>query len=123
MFISTDYVFDGRSPPYKIDSEPNPLNKYGKSKLDGEKVVLEASKGARDDQYKCKLMQDCNVIVWQWFSGASILENIVLRVPLLYGPIEFIEESAVTILFRQVSDQKRCNFTSHLLAFTGVLQG
>ena len=48
MFISTDYVFDGRSPPYKIDSEPNPLNKYGKSKLDGEKVVLEASKGARD---------------------------------------------------------------------------
>lgn len=40
VYISTDYVFDGRknSPYIEID-EPNPLNIYGKSKLGGEKMV------------------------------------------------------------------------------------
>ncbi len=43
LYISTDYVFDGKSPPYHPDSVTNPLNFYGQSKLDGEKVVLEAN--------------------------------------------------------------------------------
>lgn len=38
-------MFDGKNPPYEVDSEPNPLNKYGISKLAGEKVVLEANQG------------------------------------------------------------------------------
>jgi S-adenosylmethionine synthetase len=44
VYISTDYVFDGKNPPYKIDSIPNPLNKYGLSKLKGEEVTQQASK-------------------------------------------------------------------------------
>ena len=43
IYISTDYVFDGTKPPYKIDDEPNPLNKYGISKLFGETVTKNAS--------------------------------------------------------------------------------
>jgi S-adenosylmethionine synthetase len=43
VYISTDYVFDGNNPPYGESDETNPLNFYGKSKLDGEKVVLETS--------------------------------------------------------------------------------
>lgn len=41
VYISTDYVFDGKknSPYIEID-EPNPLNVYGKSKLGGEKMVM-----------------------------------------------------------------------------------
>lgn len=39
--ISTDYVFDGSKPPYTVDSEPNPLNAYGTSKLLGERAVSE----------------------------------------------------------------------------------
>ena len=43
IYISTDYVFDGTKPPYKIEDQPNPLNKYGISKYEGEKTTSEAS--------------------------------------------------------------------------------
>ncbi|KAM4038367.1 methionine adenosyltransferase 2 subunit beta [Anomaloglossus baeobatrachus] len=73
IYISTDYVFDGTSPPYTEDSEPNPLNMYGRTKLEGERVVLQNNDGAA-----------------------------VLRVPVLYGNVERTAESAITVLFDQV---------------------
>ncbi|WP_321948745.1 SDR family oxidoreductase [Paraburkholderia sp. J10-1] len=69
LSISTDYVFDGTQPPYRIDDTPNPLNAYGHSKLEGEQALLETSDNA-----------------------------LVLRLPLLYGPIVGWHESAVTSL-------------------------
>lgn len=39
VFISTDYVFDGKNGPYSEDSEPNPLNLYGLLKLMAEEAV------------------------------------------------------------------------------------
>ncbi|WP_396602620.1 dTDP-4-dehydrorhamnose reductase [Algibacter sp. R77976] len=37
IHISTDYVFDGESEkPYEVTDRTNPINEYGKSKLDGE---------------------------------------------------------------------------------------
>ena len=75
LYISSDYVFDGTSPPYNIDSKPNPLNQYGKTKLQGEQVTLDASKGM---SHKKK------------HSGARLnilvhTDHIVLRIPVLYG--------------------------------------
>ncbi|CAH1268493.1 MAT2B [Branchiostoma lanceolatum] len=75
VYISTDYVFDGKSSPHKVTDSPNPLNKYGVSKLAGEKTALEVAK-----------------------------DGAVLRVPILYGPIEAIDESAVTVLFGAVQN-------------------
>lgn len=69
LFMSTDYVFDGTAPPYAPDSEPNPLNLYGKSKLDGERAIFSASSHA-----------------------------CVLRVPILYGEVEYLEESPITLI-------------------------
>lgn len=38
---STDYVFDGRKgQPYTEDDEPDPVNTYGRSKLEGERRIL-----------------------------------------------------------------------------------
>jgi dTDP-4-dehydrorhamnose reductase len=40
VLISTDYVFDGRNAPYKEDDKPNPLNIYGRVKLEAEKWLV-----------------------------------------------------------------------------------
>jgi len=47
VYISTDYVFDGKkTEPYAEEDLPNPLSTYGKSKLDGENYVYESSPDA-----------------------------------------------------------------------------
>jgi dTDP-4-dehydrorhamnose reductase len=73
IYISTDYVFDGQRPPYRTDSETNPLNNYGKMKLQGELAVRRAFAGAPSS--------------WA-----------ILRIPILYGDVENLEESPVTEL-------------------------
>ncbi len=73
LFISTDYVFDGTNPPYRPGDRPHPLNAYGESKLAGERATLEGDSG-----------------------------NGILRVPILYGEVEQLAESAVTDLARSL---------------------
>lgn len=75
IYISTDYVFDGRNPPYGEDDSPNPLNLYGRSKLEGERETLRHCPGA-----------------------------VILRVPVLFGEVESVTESAVTSLWQKVQD-------------------
>lgn len=42
VHFSTDYVFDGLSKnPYLEENIPNPMNQYGKTKLAGEKYILQ----------------------------------------------------------------------------------
>jgi len=83
IYISTDYVFDGTSPPYLPSSKTNPANFYGKTKCDGEIAVL----------------------------GVQGAKSVVLRVPVLYGPASKNNESAINILLDIVQDQsgKRYN--------------
>ncbi|MBI4351442.1 MAG: SDR family oxidoreductase [Elusimicrobia bacterium] len=40
-YFSTEYVFDGRNGPYGEEDAPNPVSVYGRTKLEGERAVLE----------------------------------------------------------------------------------
>lgn len=84
LYISTDYVFDGKEPPYQVDAQPHPLNKYGLSKLQGEEIVKK-----------------------------NHAEFAILRVPILYGQIENLEESAVTILWKNIRNAVSCKMSDY----------
>jgi len=44
LHVSTDYVFDGGSTnPYTENDQPHPINEYGKSKAQGEQLVLSSN--------------------------------------------------------------------------------
>jgi len=47
IYISTDFVFDGeKKSAYTESDRPNPINAYGKSKLEGEKYLQSISKNS-----------------------------------------------------------------------------
>ncbi|KAI9254649.1 RmlD-like substrate binding domain-containing protein [Sporodiniella umbellata] len=77
IYISTDYVFDGKNPPYNVDDKPNPLQFYGRTKLDGEEAIR-----------------------------SVFPQAVILRVPILYGETEYNGESAVNILIDTVRSEK-----------------
>ena len=62
LFVSTDLVFDGEDAPYLPEAPAEPLNAYGRSKLAGERLVLEA--GSSDGGHN---------------------RHLVVRLPLLFG--------------------------------------
>jgi dTDP-4-dehydrorhamnose reductase len=46
IHVSTDYVFNGQANiPYTVTSPTEPMNAYGRTKLAGEKAILESVKG------------------------------------------------------------------------------
>jgi len=80
LYISTDYVFDGSNPPYFPDSPVNPLNEYGRLKLEGEARV----------------------------AAMAAAKAAILRLPILYGPVERLDESAVTELALLLKKGQAC---------------
>lgn len=77
FFISTDYVFDGTSPPYLESAATAPLNFYGQSKAAAEQAILSVSSN-----------------------------HTIIRVPVLYGEVEYLAESAVTVIAKQLIENK-----------------
>ncbi len=44
VFTSTLYVFDGETPPYDEDARPHPTSHYSRTKLEGERLVLQLNR-------------------------------------------------------------------------------
>ncbi len=42
IYVSTDFVFDGTSGPYAENDQPNPVNFYGETKLEAERIVQQS---------------------------------------------------------------------------------
>ena len=79
VYVSTDYVFDGRSPrPYVEWDEPNPLSVYGRSKLGGER--------------ECP--PDATVVRTSWVCGVSgrNMVKTALHLAAGDGPLRFVDD-------------------------------
>lgn len=57
VLMSTDYVFDGENAPYQEDDEPNPLNTYGRLKLEAERWLI-------NNVAKHTIVRTTNVFGW-----------------------------------------------------------
>jgi len=89
LYISTDYVFDGSNPPYYPDSPTHPLNEYGSLKLEGERRVASIlDEGER--------------------AYPAAPRAAILRIPLLYGPVETLGECSVTELASLLAKRAPC---------------
>jgi dTDP-4-dehydrorhamnose reductase len=82
VHISTDYVFDGKKgSPYTEDDAPNPLSAYARSKLEGERRVLES--GAR----ACVLRT-----AWLYSARPGNFVTTIFRAALKGGPLRVVAD-------------------------------
>lgn len=58
VFFSTDYIFDGKSGPYKEDDQPNPLSVYAKVKFEMENYI-------KQNLEKYLIIRTANVFGWE----------------------------------------------------------
>ena len=78
IHLSTDFVFDGESGPYKETDEPNPLSYYAWSKLESEKLLAESN------------------IHWT-----------VIRTIIIYGVVDDGQRSNIVLWTKQSLEQKK----------------
>jgi dTDP-4-dehydrorhamnose reductase len=78
IHLSTDFVFDGSSGPYKEDDKPNPQSYYASSKLESEKIVQ-----------------------------AGGLDWCIIRTIIIYGVMDDTQRSNVVIWTKNSLEQKK----------------
>jgi dTDP-4-dehydrorhamnose reductase len=82
LYLSTDYVFDGRSDrPYREWDDPNPLSVYGRSKLGGERELAALVPGA-------------TIVRTSWVCGVhgTNMVKTVLRLAAERSEIAFVDD-------------------------------
>ena len=98
VYISTDYIFDGRAGPYAEDATPNPLGVYGWSKLGGE-IALRNRGNARDLIVRTTMLFDAASSNFVTRVLARLRAGETVRLPVdLYGSPTYVPYLADGIL-------------------------
>lgn len=82
LFVSTDYVFDGRkNSPYETGEPRNPINAYGKSKAEAELKLLE-------------LLPECCIVRTSWLfgPGGKCFPDTILKIASTRKEIEVVDD-------------------------------
>jgi dTDP-4-dehydrorhamnose reductase len=82
LFISTDYVFDGKKgSPYETDDARNPINAYGKSKADAERALSE-------------IVPDCCIVRTSWLfgPGGKCFPDTILKLAATRKELEVVDD-------------------------------
>src|SRR3989454_548290 len=91
VHFSTDYVFDGRrSAPYRESDAPNPLNVYGESKLEGERLAL-----ARCERAVIFRVAGLFGVARSSGKGGTNFVETMLRLALKGGPIRVVADQVL----------------------------
>ncbi|WP_225035922.1 dTDP-4-dehydrorhamnose reductase [Winogradskyella sp. SM1960] len=97
IHISTDYVFDGESiEPYTTTDQTNPINQYGKSKLQGELYIQEQ-------------LNEYYIIRTSWLyalHGKNFVKTIINKIK---------EDSTLNITTEQVGTPTSCVDLAHFI--------
>lgn len=93
IYYSTDYVFNGENNrPYTEDNSPDPLNHYGKSKLEGEQKVSE-------------ILDDYVILRTAWlygYKGNSFVRTIIKKG---YEQIRSVQKGEIISPLEIIDDQ------------------
>jgi|SRR3989338_5805829 len=76
IYTSTDYVFDGESGPYKEEDKVNPINIYGRTKLEAERLA-----------------------------GSKLRDSLIVRTSQLYG-VDHIGRNFIVKIIRNMNSGK-----------------
>ena len=82
LFISTDYVFDGKKgSSYETTDERNPINAYGRSKADAERALNER-------------LPDCCIVRTSWLfgPGGKCFPDTILKLATSRKEIEVVDD-------------------------------
>jgi dTDP-4-dehydrorhamnose reductase len=82
LFISTDYVFDGRkNSPYTTTDPRNPINAYGRSKSEAEERLLE-------------ILPDCCIVRTSWLfgPGGKCFPDTILKAAATRNQLEVVND-------------------------------
>jgi len=82
LFLSTDYVFDGKKgSPYEITDERRPINAYGKSKAEAEEKLT-------------AILPDCCIVRTSWLfgPGGKCFPDTILRIAESRKAIEVVND-------------------------------
>jgi dTDP-4-dehydrorhamnose reductase len=90
VYISTDAVFDGSRGEYSEDDDPSPQSVYGRSKLAGERAVLDAHPGA--------LVARVNFYGWSP-SGRRSLAEFFRSALSAGGPVNGFDDQTVSTMY------------------------
>ena len=82
LFVSTDYVFNGKkSSPYETNDLRNPINVYGKSKADAEEGII-------------RILPDCCILRTSWLfgPGGTCFPDTILKLAATRPEIEVVND-------------------------------
>jgi dTDP-4-dehydrorhamnose reductase len=82
LFLSSDYVFDGKkTTPYETDDPPNPQSIYGRSKAEAEARLLE-------------LLPDCCIVrtAWVYGIGGKCFPDTILKLAATRPTLDVVDD-------------------------------
>lgn len=86
VYVSSDYVFDGRKgEPYVEEDKPNPINVYGRSKLSGEEMIWEISE-------RCCVVRTC----WLFGPARPTYADVALQAAMRGEPVKAVTDQVAS---------------------------